>query len=132
MNKINNSDSKGKPLKTLNNSEVLTLYSLCHTDPSTLGKMMKREWSDWPILSQPSHITVYEQQNSANQKVTKREKAAHVHQWSVPARWWERANRSIRNTVLKLQRLTCSPRKSTPLTYPGSKHKVCERFKKFR
>lgn len=133
MNKINNSDSKGKRLwKSLNNSEALTLYSPCHTDPSTLGKTLKRELSDYPILSQPSHITVYEQQRSANQKVTKKEKAAHAHQWPVLARWWEKANRSIMSTVLKLQHLTCSPRKSTPLTYLASNHKVWERFKKFR
>lgn len=51
---------------------------------------------------------------------------------SVPARWWERANRSIINTVFKLQHLTCNPRKLSPLTYPGCNHTVCESFKKFR
>jgi len=36
---------------------VLTLDSLCHADPSTLGKMLKRDRSDWPILSQTLQIT---------------------------------------------------------------------------
>lgn len=81
--------------KALNNSEVVALESLCYAGPSTLRKTLKRDWSDWPILSQPSHITPYEQQNSSNQKLTKTEKAAHVHLLSVPVRWWKRVNGSI-------------------------------------